>query len=230
MTDTTDSAPEAPTEASPTTEEQPAPAAPVDLVTEAGEAAASTDAAPVRNTRSLDDLNLEDGVRAQIESYVSKSVNDAISKHDERQKRKLDDEGFMNKAQIEELLAVKDAEYQRRESAKESFLTVLGSEGITPGSEDYGTIQSFYRTAVEDGRLTPHILLSEAGIKTLVAMSGVSGVKSETPKGGLARSAPAPDGSVTWADGTIQLNAVADSATDLDSKLRDDLQRALGDL
>jgi hypothetical protein len=229
MTDKPDSAPDAPTEASPI-KEQVAETLPVDLVTEAGEAAASSDAAPVRNARSLDDLNLDDGVRAQIESYVSKSVNDALQTHDERQQRKLDDEGFMNKAQIEELLTEKDAEYSRRETAKDNFLQILGSEGIAPGSEDYGKIQNFYRGAIDDGRLTPHILLSEAGIKTLVAMSGVGSAQPANPQSGLSRSAPAPDGSATWSDGSVQLNADAGVSTNIDSKMRDDIQRALGNL
>jgi len=230
MTETSDSASETPTDASPITTEQAAQPAPVDLVAEAGEAAASSDAAPVQTTRSLDDLNLDDGVRAQIESYVSKSVNDALHKHDERQQRKLDDEGFMNKSQIEELLADKDAEYSRREEAKDSFLQILGGEGISPGSEDYGKIQSFYRDAVTDGRLTPHILLSEAGIKTLVAMSGVTNAQSTGPQSGLSRSAPAPDGSAAWSDGTIQLNATAAKGVGSDQQMRDDIKRALGDL
>jgi len=227
MTDTTESVSDTPTEASPTTTEQ---ATPVDLVAEAGEAAASDKAAPVQTARSLDDLNLDDGVRSQIESYVSKSVNDALHKHDERQQRKLDDEGFMNKSQIEELLADKDAEYQRREVAKDSFLQILGTEGISPGSEDYGKIQSFYREAVTDGRLTPQILLSEAGIKTLVAMSGVSSVQPEGPKSGLTRSAPSPDGSATWSDGSVQLNANDAPGINLEQQMRDDMKRALGDL
>jgi hypothetical protein len=230
MTDKSDSAPDAPTNASPVTEEQVANTPPVDLVAEAGEAAASTDAAPVRNVRSLDDLNLDDGARAQIESYVSKSVNDAIQTHDERQQRKLDDEGFMNKAQIEELLTEKDAEYTRRETAKDNFLNILGTEGIAPGSDEYQKIQSYYRGAVDEGKLTPHILLSEAGIKTLVAMSGVGSAQSASPQSGLSRSAPAPDGSATWSDGTVQLNADAGVSTNIDSKMRDDIQRALGNL
>ena len=178
----------------------------------------------------MDNLDLDAGVRAQIESYVSKSVNDAIFKHDERQQQKLDDEGFMNKAQITELLAEKDAVFTRREEAKDSFLQILGSEGISPGSDDYGTIQRFYRTAVEDGRLTPHILLSEAGIKTLVAMSGVSTAQYGGPKSGLTRSTPAPDGSARWSDGTVQLNADESVGTSLDSKMRNDMQRVLEDL
>lgn len=210
-----------------TPNEEPAPPAPVDLVAEASQAAAVEQLPTEGKIRSLDDLDIDGAVRAQIESYVSKSVNEAIDRNDERQQRKLDDEGFMNKAQIEELLAGKDAEYARREEAKDTFLTVLGSEGIAPGSEEYQKIQSYYRGAVDDGRLTPHILLSEAGIKTLVAMSGVSSVQPTGPQSGLSKSAPAPDGSVTFADGTLQLNARADADQTLDDRARRAIEQAL---
>jgi len=106
--------------------------APVDLAAEAGQAAAVTPPPTEGRVRSLDDLDVDGAVRAQIESYVSKSVNEAVAKHDERQQRKLDDEGFMNKAQIEQLLETKDAEYARREQAKDTFLTVLGLRGSPP--------------------------------------------------------------------------------------------------
>ena len=96
-------------------------------------------------------------MRGQIESYVSKAVNDAVSKNDARQQKKLDQEGYMNRGQIEDLLVQKDAEHQRREQAKETFLMVLGSEGIHPGSEDYNKIQSTYRDSVDAGALTPEI-------------------------------------------------------------------------
>jgi len=206
--------------------QDPAPA-PVDLVQEASQAAAVVQPSEGK-VRSLDDLDVDGAVRAQIESYVSKSVNDAIRSHDERHQQKLDDEGFMNKAQIEELLVQKDAEYQRREVAKDNFLSILGSEGITPGSEEYGKVQSFYRDAVDDGRLTPHILLSEAGIKTLVAMSGVGSVQPSGPKSGLSKSAPAPDGSVAFADGTLQLNSRHDGdALTLDDRARRAIEEAI---
>jgi hypothetical protein len=206
-------------------EEESAPA-PVDLVQEASQAAAVAQSSDGK-VRSLDDLDLDGAVRAQIESYVSKSVNDAISKHDVRHKQRLDDEGFMNKSQIEELLEAKDAEYTRREEAKDNFLSTLGSEGISPGSEDYQKIQTFYRGAVEDGRLTPHILLSEAGIKTLVAMSGVGSLEPAGPKSGLSKSAPSPDGSVTYADGTLQLNARSEDGATLDDRARRAIEDAL---
>jgi hypothetical protein len=218
-------------EATPVEESAPAPEAvkQVDLVAEASQAAATVQQSEGTRIRSLDDLDLDGAVRSQIESYVSKSVNEAIGKHDERRQEQFDKEGFMNRAQIEDLLQEKDAEFGRREEAKDNFLSTLGSEGIAPGSEEYTEVQSFYQSAVQDGRLTPHILLSEAGIRTLIAMSGVNGATEMVgPKSGLDRSAPAPDGSVVWADGTTQLNArnSGDPET-LDDRLRRDIARSL---
>lgn len=218
-----DPAPEVPDDATPTEESAPPP---VDLVAEASQAAASQQPTEGR-IRSLDELDVDGAVRAQIESYVSKSVNDAIGKHDARQKQKFDNEGYMNRAQIEELLTEKDAEYSRRENAKDNFLSILGGEGIAPGSEEYKTVQSFYRTAVDDGRLTPHILLSEAGIKTLVAMSGVVETMPTGPKSGLEKSAPAPDGSVVWADGTTQLNVPGSDTESMDERVRKAMAESL---
>lgn len=190
--------------------EPDAPAPTVDLAAEASQAAATqrSNEASNQKLRSLDDLDIDGAVRAQIESYVSKSVNEAITRNEDRQKQKLDDGGYMNREQIEQLLTAKDEDHRRRESARDSFLSVLGSQGITPGSEKYAAVQQYYQKAIDDGAITPHILLSEAGIKTLVAMSGVSPVTSGAgPRSGLARSTPAPDGSVAFMDGTVQLNA-----------------------
>mgnify|MGYP003145363519 CR=1 FL=1 len=221
MTDET-SVPEVVDSASP--DQEPAPA-PVDLIAEASQAAAVQQPTEGK-IRSLDDLDLDGAVRSQIESYVSKSVNDAIGKHDERQQQKFQEEGYMNRAQVEELLTEKDAEISRRETAKDNFLSILGESGIAPGSEKYKTIQTYYRTALDEGRLTPHILLSEAGIKTLVAMAGVADVDTAGPRSGLAKSAPTPEGSVAFNDGTVQLNATGDNSA---GTLADRSRRAIED-
>lgn len=211
-------------EETPTVNPSMEPAPQVDLAEEAGKAAAQV-APTEQKVRSLDDLDLDGAVRTKIESYVSKAINDAVGKHDERQSKKLVDDGYMNRSQIEELLANKDADYQRRETAKESFLTVLGSEGLHPGTDGYQQVQQTYVDAVQAGKLTPEILLTEAGIRTLVAMAGVSKTTSTmsmaSPQMGLARSAP--DGSVGYADGTVQLNARRTE----DSTLEDRVRRAV---
>lgn len=171
---------------------------------------------------------MDGDVRSKIESYVSKAINEAVAKHDERQSKRLVDDGYMNRSQIEELLAQKDAEYQRRESAKEAFLNVLGSEGLHPGSEGYTKVQQTYVDSVRDGKLTPEILLSEAGIRTLIALSGASTVSNSAPRSGLARSAPAPDGTVQYGDGTLQLNAgKAAEDSNMDNRMRRALQESI---
>ena len=99
-------------------------------------------------------------------------------------------------------------------------MTVLGSEGLHPGSEGYQKVQATYSEAVSSGKLTPEILLSEAGIRTLVAMSGVSSAQVTAPQSGLARSAPTPDGSVAYADGSYQLNVQRDTETSMEDRVR----------
>jgi len=212
---TQDPAPEETQPVSPSEEPQS-----VDLVEEAGRAAAEMPTPKEQKVRSLDELDLDGSMRSQIESYVSKAINEAVSKHDAKQQKKLSDDGYMNRAQIEELLSQKDADYRRREAAKESFLTVLGSEGLHPGSEGYQKVQATYSEAVSSGKLTPEILLSEAGIRTLVAMSGVSSAQMTAPQSGLARSAPTPDGSVAYADGSYQLNVQRNTETSMEDRVR----------
>jgi hypothetical protein len=65
----------------------------VDLVEEAGRAAAEMPAPKEQKVRSLDELDLDGGIRSQIESYVSKAINDAVSRHDAKQQKKLSTNG-----------------------------------------------------------------------------------------------------------------------------------------
>ncbi len=203
----------------------------VDIAEEAGKAATGQATDPKEHRiRSLEDLELDGEIRSKIESYVSKAINEAVSKHDARQKKKLDSEGYMSRQQIEDLLAAKDAELKQREAARERFLNVLGSEGIAPGSEKYRKIQETYRDAIEEGTLRPEILLSEAGIRTLVAISGVSSrlnAEAAGPRSGLARSQPSPDGSVAFADGTLQLNARKGEDATLEDRMRRAIEASL---
>jgi|TARA_R100001530_G_scaffold53901_1_gene39793 hypothetical protein len=206
-------------------EEQTPPQESVDLAAEASNAAAEQPPQS-QKLRSLDDLDLEGNVRRQIESYVSKAINDAVSSHDQKQQKKLDDEGFMNRSQIEDIMTQRDAEYQRRDSAKENLLSILGSEGITPGSDEYTTIQKFYADATADGRLTPHILLSDAGIRTLVAMAGV-GTSSSTDSGpGSGFRSNDTQAVRLNAGGEVQLNKENARADSLDNKMREAMEKA----
>lgn len=212
-------------EANPNEEQTPLTEESVDLVAEAREAALAEQPQQSQKLRSLDDLDLDGNVRRQIESYVSKSINEAVSAHDHKQQQKLDNEGFMNRSQIEELMAQKDADFQRRDQAKEQLMSTLGEEGIAPGSKEYTAVQQYYAKAVNEGKVTHHILLSDAGIRTLVAMSGVtSDETSAGPGGGLARSNP--DGIRLTAGGEVQLNKDSARADTLDAKMREAMEKA----
>ena len=204
-------------------QEQPTEA--VDLAAEASNAAAN-EPTQSQKIRSLDDLDLEGNVRRQIESYVSKAINDAVSSHDQKQQKKLDAEGFMNRGQIEELMVQRDAEYARRDQAKENLLSVLGEEGVAPGSKDYKKVQEFFQQAVADGRLTPQILLSDAGIRTLVAMSGIAG-EGGTNAGPGSGMRSNPDTIQLNAGGDTQLNKEGARTDTLDAKMRQAMAEAM---
>ena len=129
----------------------------------------------------------------------------------------------MNRSQIEDIMSQRDAEYQRRDNAKENLLSILGTEGITPGSKDYKQVQTFFQEAIQDGRLTPQILLSDAGIRTLVAMSGVAGTTDAGPSSG-SRSSPSE--MRLGGEGETQLNKEGARANTLDAKMREAMARA----
>lgn len=198
----------------------------VDLAREA-ESAAADDAAPKAKSRSLEELDLTDAQRAQVEAIVSKSVNDAVAKHDRRAQRKAKEEGNMTRAQVEALLAEKEAETSRRLEARDRFLEVLGEHGIAPGSDAYRKVGETFKQGVDDENFTPQILTTRAGINTLVALAGVSKPaegESTGPRTGLPTAGP--EGSVIHQDGTIQLNA---KGKDDDLSLQEQMRRAMSD-
>jgi len=191
----------------------------VDLADEAGKAASNAKPSDDK-TRSLDELELDAAARAKIDSYVNKAINDAVAKHDRRTQKKLDDEGYMTEAEVQNLLAKQEADASRRIAARENFLSVLGSEGINVGSEGYRAVQAAYSQGIEDGDFTPHLLLTDAGIRTLIAIAGVSNKAAGAagPQAGTQRKAPA--GSILGADGSLQLNAKKGDDSTLSEKVR----------
>ena len=193
------------TESATPTETEPQPE--VDLLKEAEEVAARDEKQASKAPRSLDELDLQGEIRNQVESYVSKAVNEAINKHDKRKTRQMKDDGYMNREQVEQLLGQKEAEYTRREEAKEQFLTTMTDEGIRKGTEEWQEVQRFYGKAVEDGNLSPEILLTPAGIRSVIHMSGVKEVAGHAPGPSSGMPRTAPDGSVTLPGGNVQLNA-----------------------
>ena len=220
------SEPEVTPEATPIEEPQPTE---VNLVEEAEAAATKEVAESGKKVSSLDELDLEGEVRKQVESYVSKAINDAIVTQQSRQQERLEEEGYMNRTQVEDMLVTKEAEYARRDQAKEQLLATLNAEGIDLGSEEHTHVQTYYRKAVEDGVITPNILLSEAGVRTLVAMSGVKGGgEGAGPQSGLPQTSP--DGTNQYAGGTTQLNVEGKEGSTLADRVRMDMEKQLRNL
>lgn len=199
----------------------------LDLADEAGKAAGGTP--PKKDTRSLDDIELNDAQKARVDSYVNKAINDAVAKHDKRSQRKAKEAGTMSRDEVNALLEERDADNQRRVDARERLLSVLGEEGISPGSDGYKAVQQAYTQGVEEGAFTPHILTTDAGVRTLIAVAGASkrtATQEEGQQSGLHRSLP--DTSILNQDGSVQLNAKqADEGLTLAQRVRNDIANQL---
>jgi len=178
----------------------------LNLADEAGDAAAGK-TPPKKDNRSLDDIELSDAQKASVDSYVNKAINDAVAKHDKRSQRKAKDAGTMTRDEVNTLLEERDATNTRRIEARERFLSVLGENGVTPGSEGYKAVQKAYKDGVDDGDFTPQILTSDAGVRTLVALAGLTKGNDDAagPRSGMSKNLP--DTAIIGQDGSIQLNA-----------------------
>lgn len=183
--------------------EQPAPEpAPkqVDLAAEAGDVAA-------KQPRSLDELGLDADTRTRLESYISRQINDAKTKWDERKEKEITEGQYLTREEVTGLLTQQAEETRAREDAKDSFLRNLGQHGIQVGSEEYDKVAQYYAQAVERGTVTPAILSDKEGLEMLLVLSGAM-PKDEgpepTPSQGLPKAHPE---GLQHADGSLQLGA-----------------------
>ena len=182
----------------PVTPPAPEPAPPVDLAREAGEVAA-------KQPRSLDELGLDADTRTKVDSYISRQVNDARDKWDQRKQKEIEDGKFMTREEVSSLLNKQAEEVSARETAKDSFVRNLGKLGIQVGSEEYDKVSNYYSDAAEKGLVNPNILSDADGLKMLVELSGAipkQEVDSAGPSQGLPKSHPQ---GLQHGDGSIQL-------------------------
>ena len=197
----------------PVTPPAPEPAPPVDLAREAGEVAA-------KQPRSLDELGLDADTRTKVDSYISRQVNDARDKWDQRKQKEIDDGKFMTREEVSGLLNKQAEEVNAREQAKDSFVRNLGKLGIQVGSEEYDTVSSYYTDAAERGLVNPDILSDADGLKMLVELSGAiprQEVDAAGPSQGLPKSHP---NGLQHTDGSIQLGAVLAEGQEMPTAMR----------
>ena len=199
----------------PVTQPEPEPApAPVDLVAEAGETEA-------KQPRSLDELGLDADSRAKVDSYISRSINDAKTKWETTKAQELEDGKYLTRAQVEEILQSNTVESQRREEARDNFVKNLAKNGIQVGSEEYDKVSAYYSQAAEAGVVTPAILNGEQNVRMLIKLAGAGDNADESaqgPSSGLSKSLP--DGASVYADGSVQLNSPATNGLTIDQQVQ----------
>jgi len=189
------------------------PATPVNLAEAAGEAAA-------KQPRSLDELGLDAETRTKVDSYISRQVNDARDKWDQRKQQEIDDGKFMTREEVQGLLAKQSEDTTAREQAKDTFVQNLGKLGIQVGSEEYDKVSGYYSDAAEKGLVNPNILADREGLKMLVEMSGAI-PRQEADTAGPSQGLPKthPEG-LQHSDGSIQLGAVLSEGQEMPMKMR----------
>ena len=180
--------------------EQPAPEpapTPVDLAAAAGDAVA-------KQPRSLDELGLDAETRNKVDSYLSRQINDARDKWDQRKQKEIEEGQFMTRDEVSELLTKQAEDVSVREHAKDTFVRNLGKLGIQVGSEEYDKVANYYSDAAEKGLLNPEILSDNAGLQMLVEMSGAIPKQevSAAPSKGMPKAHPH---GLQHGDGSIQL-------------------------
>ena len=197
----------------PVTPQATEPSPKVDLAREAGEVAA-------KQPRSLDELGLDADTRTKVDSYISRQVNDARDKWDQRKQKEIDEGKFMTREEVSSLLNKQAEEVSAREKAKDSFVQNLGKLGIQVGSEEYDKVSNYYSDAAEKGLVNPNILSDADGLKMLVELSGAiprQEVDAAGPSQGLPKSHPE---GLQHGDGSIQLGAALSENQQMPAQMR----------
>ena len=177
--------PEAAPEATPVQEPMEAPS--VDLGMEA-EAAASgnPEGFKLDNLTDIENSHMRDAVQA----YTSRAVNDAKAaweaKHAEEvahlshanpsnvpnpQHSQTAGE-YISRAELGRIMQQKDAETRLQYEAKARLNNVFTDLGIKPDSPRHAQVVKYYQDQKAAGSLDANVLLSEAGIKSIVHASG----------------------------------------------------------
>jgi hypothetical protein len=170
----------------------------VDLEQEAANAAANPGKPPVSSS-SFDPSKPFDewpeSIRNAVESRTSQAVNKAREKWDEkflqnRANQTQDKETQPPQMSEERILEL----IEKRETARRSLSSTLEQQGIKKGTPAYDKFASYYKEQVEAGRITPEVLLSQAGVNSLVLLSGALLTEAEAEAAGPQHGYSTSDG------------------------------------
>ena len=173
----------------------------VDLEQEAANAAANTGKPQSKpdSSSSFDPSKpfeeWPESIRNAVESRTSQAVNKAREKWDEkflqnRADRTQDKETQSPQMSEERILEL----IEKRETARRSLSSTLEQQGIKKGTPAYDKFATYYKEQVEAGRITPEVLLSPAGVNSLVLLSGALLTEAETEAAGPQHGYSTTDG------------------------------------
>lgn len=171
-------------EATPEQEPQSQPDPTVDLLKEAETATVTSNlgTTPARFD-NLDDIE-DPSLRAAVQSYTSRAVNTAREKWDETygqappaqptaspQPDQSNGE-TVTRQEVQRLMELKDREMQLRYEAGKRLRDVFDGSGIAPDSPQHKQVLAYYEAEKAGGHIDATVLLSEAGIRSLIHASG----------------------------------------------------------
>jgi len=128
-------------------------------------------------------------MREAMQAYTSRAVNDAKAAWEAKQTEVSSFESvrpsnapiteqsqsandFISRAELNRLLHQKDAEARLQYEAKNRLAGVFRDLGIQPDSAQHAQVVQYYQDQKGAGQLDANVLLSEAGIKSIVHASG----------------------------------------------------------
>jgi hypothetical protein len=223
MTDSDNTEDKTPSQTEQTTEAATPPEPITDLSAEvAGAAAGSSDP---YNFNSLDDIH-DPLLKKAVQSYTSRAVNAAKDKWQEKapaapatQQPSPESSGYMTQEQVEKMLHQRDAEHRLRYEATNRLREVFNKAGIQPDSDQHKQVVSYYETEKAAGHLAPEVLLSEAGVNSLIHASGALLPNAAGPGSASARIPGHVENHVVSNDehGSIQLGKANETEEDKSS-------------
>ena len=177
---------------------------------------------------SLEDIQ-EPALRAAVQKYTSRAVNQAKEKWTTDTPRQVQQEAppsqtnnpdSVSREELSRMLEMRDRENQLRYEAGKRLRNVFEDAGISPDSSQHKQVVTYYQEQKDSGRMTPEVLLSEAGIRSLIHASGALLPDAGGPQGGQSTRVPEHVQNTTLQGGDIQLGNSGQQVNESDPSFR----------
>lgn len=137
-------------------------------------------------------------VNKASEANADSRVTAAEKKWQKERDRDLAEGRIMSADKVAEMIKESSEQSARKADAKAQLVSTLAEAGIPAqvGDKKYDEFSKAYQDGLKNGQWTPEILVTAAGVRTIIAASGLG--KKEAPAGGDdesrgQRTPPAPE-------------------------------------